>query len=264
MEAHIKQVIKQLERDYDMKVLYACEAGSRAWGLSSKNSDYDVRFIYVQRKNWYLSIDQKRDTLEIPNRDPISMLLDDRLDLSGWELSKALRLYRKSNPSIFEWLSSKLVYSESYSTIEKMRQMEPSIFSPVVCFHHYLNMGKRNFRDCLHSKEPNVKKYINALKPIFSVKWIELHRTFPPIEFQALLDQFNLPDELNEAITHLIKSKLTTTEWNRDIDLDVINQYLESELRNLESRAKTMHKEIVDPTTELDQLFRDTLIEVWG
>ena len=97
MKEHILQVIKQIELKYEVKILFACESGSRAWGLHSKDSDYDVRFIYVHKPSWYLSIDEKRDVIEIPKQDNLSFSVDPLLDMNGWELIKALRLFRKSN-----------------------------------------------------------------------------------------------------------------------------------------------------------------------
>jgi uncharacterized protein len=95
MKQKIIEEIKKIEGTYKVKVLYACESGSRAWGFPSKNSDYDVRFIYIHEEDWYLSIDQKRDVIELP--------INDLLDINGWELTKALRLFRKSNPPLLEW-----------------------------------------------------------------------------------------------------------------------------------------------------------------
>ena len=102
-----KEVLRRLdavEREEDVRVLYACESGSRAWGFASPDSDYDVRFIYVHRPDWYLSIVDRRDVIERP--------IVDEYDLSGWELRKTLRLFRKSNPPLIEWLGSPIVYRE--------------------------------------------------------------------------------------------------------------------------------------------------------
>ena len=92
VKEHINEVLRQIEIEKDVKILYACESGSRAWGFPSKDSDYDVRFIYVHKLDWYLSIDQKRDVIEIPSRNSISIPIDLLLDMSGWEFTKALKL----------------------------------------------------------------------------------------------------------------------------------------------------------------------------
>ena len=94
MIEEIKKELLRLEYQHDIKILYAVESGSRAWGFASVNSDWDVRYIYVHRLDWYLQIDDKKDSLD-------EILLND-IDLAGWELKKALRLFRKSNPPLLE------------------------------------------------------------------------------------------------------------------------------------------------------------------
>jgi predicted nucleotidyltransferase len=104
MHAAIQTALHALQEEEGVRILYACESGSRAWGFPSRDSDYDVRFIYVRRREWYLSIDLER------RRDVIERPVSDQLDLSGWDLRKALQLLRKSNPPLLEWLSSPIVY----------------------------------------------------------------------------------------------------------------------------------------------------------
>src|SRR5512134_2562557 len=100
MRTEILQCLAEIERNHGVRVLYACESGSRAWGFASPDSDYDVRFIYVNDLDWYLSVEDHRDVIEI---------MDGDLDLSGWDLRKSLKLLRKSNPALIEWLSSPIV-----------------------------------------------------------------------------------------------------------------------------------------------------------
>src|SRR3954464_10534874 len=102
MREQIEEALGAIERECGVRILYACESGSRAWGFPSPDSDYDVRIIYIHPPDWYLSIDDKKDTLELP--------INDELDISGWELRKALRMMRKSNAVIYEWLQSPIVY----------------------------------------------------------------------------------------------------------------------------------------------------------
>ncbi|OIJ20678.1 hypothetical protein BKP45_08525 [Anaerobacillus alkalidiazotrophicus] len=264
MKEHIIEVIRQIEKDNGVNILFACESGSRAWGFPSKDSDYDVRFIYIHKPNWYLSIDQKRDVIEIPTRDPISIPIHPLLDLSGWELTKALRLFRKSNPPLLEWLKSSIVYYQSYSTIDKMRELDKNIFSPTSCLYHYLNMAKGNFRDYLQGNEVRIKKYFYVLRPILAAKWIEKYNTIPPLEFQPLLEDILQPGELKESISTLLKRKIAGEELNLEPRVDIINEYLNKEIEHLESYTKRLKLDIPDPTIELDQLFRSTLKEVWN
>ncbi|CAG9622294.1 nucleotidyltransferase domain-containing protein [Sutcliffiella rhizosphaerae] len=263
MKQHIIEVLKQIEVDYEVKVLYACESGSRAWGFPSKDSDYDVRFIYIHQPKWYLSIDQKRDVIEISARDSISIPIDPLLDLSGWELTKALKLFRKSNPPLLEWLKSSIIYYQSYSTIDKIRELDKAIFSPASCLYHYLNMAKGNFRDYLQGNEVRIKKYFYVLRPILAAKWIEKYNSIPPLEFQVLVDDILEAGALKDSVLTLLKRKIAGEELNLEPKVDSINEYLNKEIQHLEAYVKSINLEVADPTAELDQLFRITLKEVW-
>jgi uncharacterized protein len=263
MKEHITEVIKQIELDNDIKILFACESGSRAWGFPSKDSDYDVRFIYIHKPNWYLSIDQKRDVIEIPARDSISIPIDPLLDMSGWELTKALRLFRKSNPPLLEWLKSSIVYYQSYSTIDQMRELDQRMFSPISCLYHYLNMAKGNFRDYLQGEEVRIKKYFYVLRPVLAAKWIEKYQSIPPMEFQELVEDLLPAGELKDSIATLLKRKKAGEELNLEPRLDIINEYLHKEIEHLEAYVKSINIHIPDPTAELDMLFRNALNEVW-
>lgn len=117
----VLQQLHEIEVKHGVRVLYACESGSRAWGFASADSDYDVRFIYVHPQEWYLSIDleDKRDVIEAP--------IDGKLDISGWDLRESLKLYRKSNPVLLEWLGSPIVYKEHGSLAARLRELSSDL-----------------------------------------------------------------------------------------------------------------------------------------
>lgn len=94
--------VSNIEAERGVRVLYACESGSRGWGFASPDSDYDVRFIYVHPLPWYLRVSAQRDVIEVP--------ISDELDINGWELRKALGLLKKGNATLIEWLDSPVVY----------------------------------------------------------------------------------------------------------------------------------------------------------
>ena len=55
-------------------------------------------------------------------RDVIEWKLDDVLDINGWDIKKALELLHKSNPTLFEWNSSPIVYKTTEDW-EKVREI---------------------------------------------------------------------------------------------------------------------------------------------
>jgi predicted nucleotidyltransferase len=117
MRKQITACLDNIQVEHDVRVIYACESGSRAWGFPSRDSDYDVRFIYLRPRDWYLSIDLEH------RRDVIELSIDSQLDVDGWDLHKALRLLHKGNPPLIEWLGSPIVYLERFTVAAKMREL---------------------------------------------------------------------------------------------------------------------------------------------
>ncbi|WNF23346.1 nucleotidyltransferase domain-containing protein [Mesobacillus jeotgali] len=261
MKETILKSLAKIEEDFDVKILYAVESGSRAWGFPSKDSDYDVRFIYVHKKEDYLTIDQmgigkKRDVIELP--------LNDLLDITGWELTKALKLFRKSNPPLMEWLRSQIVYYQAFSTIDQMKDLSKQVFAPHSCLHHYLNMASNNFRKCLQEGPIKIKNYINVLRPILAAKWIEKYNEFPPLEFPKLLEDLLPEGELKREVHTLLKKKISGDELDYEPKIEVINQFLNADIVRLKEYTSTINVDLPDFTPQLDQLFRNTLEEVWN
>ncbi|XEC94771.1 nucleotidyltransferase domain-containing protein [Paenibacillus tarimensis] len=253
----ITEQLEQLEREEQIRVLYACESGSRAWGFPSRDSDYDVRFIYIRQPEWYLSIFDKRDVIERP--------ISDKLDISGWDFRKALNLYRKSNPPLLEWLQSPIRYAEKYSVAEQLRKISPLAFSPKSCMYHYLNMAKGNYREYLQGEKVRIKKYFYVLRPVLACEWIERYGEMPPMQFDVLAGQL-IPKsgELWREVQQLLARKKAGEELDYEPRLSPINEYLEERLLALEKSAAAQHSTGEKLDDRLDALFRIALQEVWG
>lgn len=252
----ILEELKRIEKEEDVRILYACESGSRAWGFPSKDSDYDVRFLYIRPEEWYLSIFDKRDVIERP--------ISNMLDINGWDLRKALNLFRKSNPPLLEWLQSPIVYMENYSIAEQIRCISPFTFSPKSCMHHYLHMAKGNYREYLQGDQVKIKKYFYVLRPVLACEWIEKYNTMPPIKFQTLVDAL-VPEgsELKTVILVLLARKMAGDEMDYEPRINPINEFLEERIAYYERTATSMHAAEGGMDQQLDELFRSALKEVW-
>ncbi|WP_180271450.1 nucleotidyltransferase domain-containing protein [Fredinandcohnia onubensis] len=261
MKEHIVEILNQIEKEYNVKILYACEAGSRTWGISSEESDYDVRFIYIHHPDWYLSIDQKRDVLEIPKHDKVGISVHPLVDMSGWELTKALRLFRKSNPAILEWLHSNITYFQAYSFFERIQQLEPTVFSPIPSMYHYVKMAKGNFKT-IQEKGANVKTYINVIRPLLMAKSIEKHNKMVSLDLNKLVAEAIKEEELKKDIEKLIKAKTSVQKLVNQ--LSELNKFIEQEIDHLELYNSRLKPSTLNPTGHLNQLFRDILTEAWN
>jgi predicted nucleotidyltransferase len=257
MEKEIKSRLQEIERDEDMIICLAVESGSRAWGFPSSDSDYDVRFLYLRKPAWYLAIDfeEKSDVIELPT--------DGVLDISGWDVRKALKLFRKSNPPLLEWLQCPLVYQERFSFASRLRDLLPAFFSPKASFFHYLHMARGNFRDYLQGEVVWRKKYFYVLRPLLAIRWIEKGLGPVPIEFGRVLDATLEDAELRSEIESLLEAKKSGQELDKGPLIEPISGFIESELARHEKSVPERTAQA--PSSEgLNALFRETLQEVWG
>ncbi len=255
MKQRIVDELAQIEVENEVKILYACESGSRAWGFPSVDSDYDVRFIYVHPVEWYLSIADKRDVIEKN---------DGLMDLSGWELRKALRLFRKSNPALLEWLQSPVVYREETIIPAMMKEMMDRTFSSRSSLYHYLNMAKGNFREYLQGEWVKSKKYFYVLRPILACMWIEEHHTVPPMEFKVLLNALLPEGGLKGEIQNLLRRKRAGEEFSIEPRIAVINDFIHRQLEHFQTILEGEEGIMPVDEKEFDDLFRKALKEVWG
>jgi uncharacterized protein len=247
---HITKELTNLEQSLGIRVLYACESGSRAWGFASRDSDYDVRFIYIHEPNWYLSVRDRRDVIE--------KHLEGDLDVAGWDIRKALMLFRKSNPPLLEWLQSPIVYKQDEVFIQGLRQLVPKYYSPRACMYHYYHLAAKTFRESLQGEYVKAKKYFYALRPLFACKWIETSSEVPPMEFGKLMVNAVLSDGLKDAIAGLLEQKQQSQERDQQPRIEVIHHFIQAELERID--VKSVGACATDLTFEpLDELFRATL-----
>jgi predicted nucleotidyltransferase len=254
VEETIRFHLNKIEASENIRIVYACESGSRAWGFPSADSDYDVRFLYVRPVAWYLSIDDKRDVIERP--------IYEGLDINGWDLKKALQLFRKSNPPLLEWLGSPIVYLEKYSVAGRMRQLATVHYSPTACLYHYLHMARGNFRDYLKGDEVWVKKYFYVLRPILAMNWIEKGWGVVPTNFNVLVNQLVTEPKLRSEIDRLLAAKRAGAELDQGPRIAPISEFIESELERWERHEIADYK-VTLSGDKLDELFRESLTEVW-
>lgn len=250
----IHAVLRQIELEEKVRVLYACESGSRAWGFSSQDSDYDVRFLYLHPLEWYLSIDDRREVIE----RPITM----GLDVNGWDLRKALRLFRKSNPPLIEWLGSPIIYIEQCTLAATLRRMAKTFYSPQACIYHYLHMAEGNYREYLKGETVWIKKYFYVLRPILAIKWIEQGYGVAPTEFNILVNKLVINQSLRIEIDRLIAQKSQGDELAIGPRIPAISEFIETEIERLQS-IKVKQLGGLAPIEELDKVFRQALDEAW-
>ena len=249
MEKQILDALHKIEETEQVRILLAVESGSRAWGFASPDSDYDVRFIYVRPKNDYLRLEPLRDVIELP--------LNEVLDVNGWDLQKTLRLLYKSNPTLFEWFSSPIVYMET-DFAGRFREIMNRYFSTKRSLYHYIRMAERNYREYLKGEMVKAKKYFYVLRPVLACRWILQQSTPPPMLFSELMDS-QVPEEFRPEVERLLDLKIHSPEVKEIPRINSINEYLDASISEIKGILQTMEESKAPDWVELNSLFLQEL-----
>lgn len=250
VRARIEACLGDIESTHHVRVLYACESGSRGWGFASPDSDYDVRFIYTHPLPWYLQVSPQRDVIELP--------ISDLLDINGWELRKALGLLKKGNATLIEWLHSPVVYRADAAFVQSLRAAADCTHRAERSFQHYVHMARNNDRNHLRGETVRLKKYLYVLRPLLAALWIERKHSSAPMQFQTLVDGLVTDPSVRSAIEQLLALKRTTPESGYGPPLPVLDAFIHTELPRLETAPATAPG---DPDFSLlDQLLMHTVL----
>ena len=239
----IKAKLSQIEQKKNIRILYACESGSRAWGFASPDSDYDVRFIFVRPVEDYLRVK------ELP--DFIDAELNEVYDINGWDLKKFFKQLYKSNPVLFEWAHSPIVYRTTQEW-ESVKVIMNDYVLQVKMLHHYRGMAKSNIRSNFSTTEVILKKYLYVLRPVLACVWIMQKHTVPPTEFSKLVEEV-LPDELKLSVNELLEVKMKSSEKNKGSRIPQIDSFIEAKLN--EATMFPVVDEEQENYEQLDKLF---------
>jgi len=227
----IVEALRHLAIEHGIKILYACEAGSRAWGFASPDSDYDVRFIYARPASSYLVLKPPRDVIELP--------IVDELDIAGWDIFKCCHLLRKSNPPLLEHFGSPIVYLEDPDFVSAIRGEARQWFSKRACCEHYLSMAKSVHKAYVAGRDLVIrKKYLYVLRPIVCVRWLLEQGTFPLTRFVDVLQGVELSDEFRHEIDSLLTDKKQNVEMGEMPFATIFNAYIEESLDELLERVR--------------------------
>lgn len=253
MRALIGERLDAIEREHDIRVLFAVESGSRAWGFPSPDSDYDVRFVYVHRLEWYLSVERRRDVIEYP--------LMDELDVAGWELRKALNLLLKPNPVLLEWLHSPIVYRADAEAMARLATLAERTAFQRPSTWHYLHLAESQYRRFLHGRaEVPLKKYFYVLRPALALRWLRLNPGRPvPVALSELRAAVPMPSAVTMFLDDLLARKAVAKELGSSPRIPELDALIDTELES----ARPHSAAVIQPADLLDDanaLFRELVL----
>ncbi|MCI6701666.1 MAG: nucleotidyltransferase domain-containing protein [Solobacterium sp.] len=215
-----EEIIKEIEKHKAIKIIFMADCGSKAWGYESETSDEDVRFIYVRELKDYLRIDETNDFIEYK---------DEHYDITGFDISKALKLIYKSNYTINEWLNSPLIY-HSEECMEKVQNLAYDCFCPTPIIKHCIDDAQKNFKKVLRSDNVLVKHYLQVLRSLSIGLYADGFGAFPYED----KTRYVLDREIYALYLKLIDIK--KSDRNARIkSIEYLNEYIMYELDHLSS-----------------------------
>lgn len=240
--------LRRIETEHHCQILFAVEAGNRAWGIPSADSRREIRFIYAQPLEWYLyASSAPKDEMEF--RLPEG-------ELTGWELKKTLGLFRSCNLPLNEWLGSPIVHQNLDGFSEKMKELIPDFFNPVRAAHTYL-MTARNALDKISSSgEINFKRLFGGVRALLCAQWSLDRLTMPPSAFDLL----PLPAELSGLILSLKMQKAKSPESLTLPFPEIIRHFWQETEEKIKIRLNTPIEIEKGNPEKLDLLLRSFLI----
>ena len=225
----MQHILTQIETKKQIKILYACETGSRAWGFPSPDSDYDIRFIYMHERDWYLSLSQRKDTIEI---------MDGDLDITGWDLRKCLTLLKKSNAPLIERFQSPIEYYAVPGFKDEFKKLVERYYSPIAVFFHHYSWAKNFWEDLKDKEEFKLKSYFYLIRSLLSCNWIIKDKSVLPMEIEGLMKYID--DDFKDELRTLIVLKGAVAEKHLYRREDKLNERILNLFELIESSKESL------------------------
>ena len=131
-------------------------------------------------------------------------------------------------------------------------------FQKKASLYHYLSTAKKNYREYLKSDMVKLKKYFYVLRPILACRWILEKQTPPPTLFSTLADVC-LDEALVPAVNDLLRLKMETTEMGLGPRIDIINNYLDASIEEVDQLIQALPGDDKVTWDELNRLFLQTV-----
>ena len=251
----IIQKLSETQDNYSVKIPLAIESGSRGWGFASPDSDYDCRFIYVNKKDWYISVFDKQDFIEYA--------ADEVFDINGWDLKKVIVHILKSNAVIFEWLSSNEIYMKNEAVVKILLDLCNQFFNPIAVSHHYLSLAVNKYKEITIDEKIKLKKYFYILRPLANIKYIETYGKMPHMECYKTLSEIDIDNDILNEINRLSEQKKLVNESFVIPQSKLLLDYFDNEIKRQDSRLKEMKFNKNKDYNPADVAFRKIIEMMW-
>ncbi len=213
MDELIIRLLKELEKEKKIKILFCVESGSRSWRVESNNSDYDVRFVFKRPLKEYVKMNKSGEVISAHFDEKGEKMSQEGcfLDFQGFDIFKFIKMLSASNPTVIEWLQSDIGYLGNKPKV--WTDFAAKNFKRISLYYHYKSMCKQNYLKYL--KSGNVvtyKKYLYAMRGLVNAKYITWNIGLPSIDFDETLKTI-LRMQLSGHYKEIVSSSIIKQLW---------------------------------------------------
>lgn len=206
----MRQAIDNLFKDKEEIPLFYIESGSRLWGIASPDSDYDVRGLHLKSKQQYFDFKKHRDIIEV---------MDGDFDFVSYDIDKMFGLLVKSNPTVFEWVRSNIIYFNELPDWTTFQQDIITNFDFKALFHHYISLAKGGFHLMETGKKFTYKSAFYCIRGLLSAD-LSTRQTIPDLLIDDLFKQFDNDNEVLKIAKDSLERKKKQTEKEEVLESD--------------------------------------------
>ena len=229
MEQKIPELLKTVEQNFKIKILFAVEVGSRTWELNSAESDYDVRFVFYRSLEDYISVSKFDEQIDLGFDKDFNQIKREGayIEMSGYDIFKYLKLLSSCNVTAIDWVNSNIIYvGDNYKnelkTFIENNANKPKIFIQYFCTArgcHKAYLGAKN--------ELNAKKYIHVMQLILNAEYVLKFKKLPNSSVIKNLKELEkeIPNEIVEKINELIQMKKSGKGKDITNEINVLDKY---------------------------------------
>lgn len=239
----IVRLLNEVAKDYKVRILFCVESGSRAWGMESKDSDYDVRFVFYREPEEYTRINLKSDVITVAFNDKLEKCSSEGsfVDMQGFDIIKFSKMLSSSNPTVIEWLNSDIVYCGERP--KEYVKFAKELFNFMSLYYHYKSMCKQNYNKYIKPQNSaSPKKYLYCLRGLMNSLYVKEYLQLPPINFpdtlKILYSDRKINIEIYDILMKIIKNKREELEGEIIENISILDDYIEEQLKIDESPDK--------------------------
>ena len=198
----MRKQIDNLFKDIEEKPLFYIESGSRLWGIESPDSDFDVRGFHLQSKQQYFDFNKHRDIIEVMEGD---------FDFVSYDIDKMFGLLAKSNPTVFEWIRSNIIYFNELPDWINFQKDIITNFDFKALFYHYLSLATGHINLKEKGKKFTYKTAFYCIRGLLSAD-LATRQIIPELLIDDLFKQFDHDNDILKIAKESLERKKQGSE----------------------------------------------------